>query len=81
MPKSTVDGIINSFGERDIIAGKGIVGSALVSAPNSRLLIKIYKKLRHLTLRDIASQWNDDTELNVSWECCKKCIHECGLGF
>jgi hypothetical protein len=44
-------------------------------------LIKLCKKGRRNTLRDITAQWNEESELKLSRECCRQWIHKSGLKF
>lgn len=81
--KSTVGGIIKRFGETASfkVGGKSTGRPVLITPRCSRLLVKICKKGRRSSLRDITAQWNVEAGLNVSRECCRKWIHKSGLGF
>lgn len=80
---TTVQGIIKHFGKTASvkICGKSTGRPAIVTERNRRLLLKICKNSRRASLRDITAQWNNQTGLNVTQECCRKWIHKCGLSF
>lgn len=83
LPWTTVQGIIKHFGNTASlkIIGKSSGRRPIVTERNRRLLMKICKNSRRSSLRNITAQWNSQTGLNISRECCRKWIHKCGLGF
>lgn len=84
IPKTTVWNIIKHYGETGSILdkkGKSQGRSITVSDRNKRTLVKICKKGRRSTVRQITAEWNHETGLNLSRECCRKWIHKCGLKF
>lgn len=84
IPKSTVWNIIKHYGETGNILdkkGKSSGRPKLVTDRNKRLLVKLCKKGRRNTLRQVTAEWNHETGLNLSRECCRKWIHKCGLKF
>lgn len=84
IPKTTVWNIIKHYGETGNILdkkGKSPGRPTLISDRNKRLLVKLCKKGRRNTLRQITAEWNRETGLNLSRECCRQWIHRCGLKF
>lgn len=84
IPKTTVWNIIKHYGKTGSILdkkGKSPGRPKLVSDRNKRLLVKLCKKGRRNTLRQITAEWNQETGLNLSRECCRHWIHKCGLKF
>lgn len=83
LAKSTVGGIIKNYGETASLKVKGKSSGRPVTITSRcrRLLIKICKKSRRSSLRDITAQWNAESGLTVSRECCRKWIHKSGLSF
>lgn len=81
--KSTVGGIIKTFGDTGSlkVAGKSPGRPVLITPRCRRLLVKVCKKGRRSSLRDITAQWNVEAGMNVSRECCRKWIHKSGLSF
>jgi transposase len=83
VPKSTVGDIIKNYAETGElkVKGKSPGRPRIVTQRSQRNLIKICKKNRRNTLRDITAQWNDESGTNLSRECCRKWIHKSGLSF
>jgi transposase len=83
VPKSTVGDIIKKYAETGElkVKGKSPGRPRIVTQRSQRNLIKICKKNRRNTLRDITAQWNDESGTNLSRECCRKWIHKSGLSF
>lgn len=83
LAKSTIGGIIKQYGETASIKIKGKSNGRppQVNSRCRRLLVKICKKSRRSSLRDITVQWNAESGLNVGRECCRKWIRKSGLKF
>lgn len=84
IPKTTVWNIIKNYGETGILLeekGKSPGRPKVVSERNRRALVKICKKGRRNTLRQITADWNEETQLSLSRECCRNWIHKSGLHF
>lgn len=84
IPKTTVWNIIKHYGEIGNILekkGKSPGRPKIVSDRNKRVLVKLCKKGRRNTLRQVTAEWNHETGLNLSRECCRKWIHKSGLKF
>lgn len=84
IPKTTVWNIITHYGETGNILDKKRKSPGrpkIVSDRNKRLLVKLCKKGRRNTLRQITAEWNHETGLNLSRECCRQWIHKSGLKF
>jgi transposase len=65
VPKSTVGDIIKNYAETGElkVKGKSPGRPRIVTQRSQRNLIKICKKNRRNTLRDITAQWNDESAL------------------
>ena len=83
LSKSTVGDVIKSYGENGNtdIKGKSPGRPRLVTERERRELVKICKKNRRGTLRDVTSEWNEAGKSSYSRETCRKWIHKSGLGF
>ena len=83
LAKSTVADIISHYRETGglDVKGKSSGRPKLVSERSQRLLVKLCKKNRRNTLRDITAQWTDEIGHKLSRECCRKWIHKSGLSF
>lgn len=84
IPKTTVWNIIKNYGETGNIQEKKHKSPGRpkkVSDRNKRVLVKICKKGRRNTLRQITAEWNHETGLKLSRECCRQWIHKSGLKF
>lgn len=84
IPKSTVWNIIKDYGENGNILnkkGKSPGRPKIVSPRNKRILVKLCRKGRRNSVRQVTAEWNHETGLNLSRECCRKWIHKCGLKF
>jgi hypothetical protein len=81
--KSTVFNVLKHYRENGdvVFKGKSPGRPRLVSSRNQRSLIKLCKKGRRNTLRDITAQWNEESGLKLSRECCRQWIHKSGLKF
>lgn len=83
LAKSTVGDILKHYRESGSvqIKGKSLGRTRIVSDRDRRLLVKICKLGRRSTLRAITAQWNAETGMTLSRECCRKWIKKSGLGF
>lgn len=83
LSKSTVSQIIKSYGENGTtdVKGKSPGRPPLVTDRQRRELVKICKKNRRGTLREVTAEWNEATEASYGRETCRKWIHKSGLGF
>jgi transposase len=81
--KSTVFNVLKHYRENGdvVVKGKSPGRPRLVSSRNQRSLIKLCTKGRRNTLRDITAQWNEESGLKLSRECCRQWIHKSGLKF
>jgi transposase len=81
--KSTVFNVLKHYRENGdvVVKGKSPGRPRLVSSRNQQSLIKLCKKGRRNTLRDITAQWNGESGLKLSRECCRQWIHKSGLKF
>ncbi|XP_072393907.1 uncharacterized protein [Diabrotica undecimpunctata] len=78
IPKTTVWNIINHYEKTGSILfkkGKNRGRPKLVSDRNRRILVKVCTTGRRKSLRQVTDEWNRETGLNLSRECCRKWIH------
>lgn len=83
MGVTTVYYVIKSYGENGNtnVKGKSPGRPVLVSYRQSRELLKICRRNRRATLREITAEWNEATGMKFSRETCRKWMRKCGLGF
>lgn len=83
VPKSTVADIIKKYGETASLAvsGKSSGRPSKVTPRMQRKLVRTCKSGRRDTLRNIVVKWNEETQVNLSRETCRRWIHKSGLHF
>lgn len=83
LPKSTIGDVVKLYGETAEVEnrGKSTGRPKLVTERSRRILTKICKRQRRSTLREVQAQWNSETGLNLSRECCRKWLHKSGYSF
>lgn len=81
--KSTVGDIIKKYSETASIdvRGKSLGRPRTITERERRVLVKICRKNRRGTLRQIQAQWNQEANLNISRECCRLWLHKSGYSF
>lgn len=83
LSKSSVGNVTKYYADRGTleIKGKSPGRPSVVKPRDQRKLVKICKGGRRSTLREITACWNNETNLNLSRECCRRWIHHSGLSF